>query len=923
TVSGTSAVDLVSNTLTNNTTSGAQNSEVLSIGGSGTTESGLTINYTGTVAGGLTAGIIVQGTSTGTIATAINLTDAEIGTGIDLGTNDLVGTTAVINFSNFDVASTGQLTFTGVATDITTASGESLTLEGAGAGEVIVNDSLQVATLGTTGTTALCRNASNQLATCNSGVSAATLQSAYDNGNTISTTGPGARDIAFTLTDQTTDSNFTVSIASGSTSTASITRANGGVAEAAPAQLLLLDNADINVAVADGLKITSSGAGGLTDAIDLSGSNITNAINLGTNKILGTTAVIDFSNFDVASTGQLTFTGVATDITTASGEDLTLQAAGAGVLQLSDNTTITGTLTMSGATTDITTPSGENLTLTAAGAGIIELSDTVDVAANTIQGTTAVINFSNFDVSSAGNITVAASQGLDTNAAGTLNIGTTNANLIAINTDVNMTFGGTENLAITSDGVGGSSDSLTIAVTPSASAGTLRGIVLSQASSTNTNPLDTALEINNADDSAAIGTGLLVQSTGGGSITTGIDLAATQIGTGISLGANDITGTTAVINFSNFDVASTGQLTFTGVATDINTASGESLTLEGTGAGEVIVNDTLQVVTLGANTGATGICRNSSNQISSCVSNPDSVTLQQAYNASTSPEITLDATRGAVTIRDNSTPIGANLFEVQNNAGSTTYLGVTTSATTVTGNLLPGADDQYNLGSSSARWQDLYLGPTSLHLYSTATETTTARDWKLNIQETDGATEGNLRLFEGTNEYLTVTKQGKVGIGTSNPTGKLEVIVPSTSGSVNDDPTSGMLSQSGLGNFNAAQSVDDNTTTTGWHTDSSTPGAYLKMDFGSGNDKDMVKARMYVGSGAVDYAGNYTVEYSDNDSTWNTATTNFTPTFRNAWYEKSWTSVGPHRYWRFRLTNTPSGGPYITELEMYRAGGVI
>lgn len=45
-------------------------------------------------------------------------------------------------------------------------------------------------------------------------------------------------------------------------------------------------------------------------------------------------------------------------------------------------------------------------------------------------------------------------------------------------------------------------------------------------------------------------------------------------------------------------------------------------------------------------------------------------TLQGAYDASTggaTPEITLDATRGAVTIRDNATPVG-NMLEVQDNA---------------------------------------------------------------------------------------------------------------------------------------------------------------------------------------------------------------------------------------------------------------
>src|SRR3970282_1744343 len=52
TPTGTTAVDVVTNTLTNNTTSGIQRSEVISIGGSGTTEAGVTLNYTGAVASG-------------------------------------------------------------------------------------------------------------------------------------------------------------------------------------------------------------------------------------------------------------------------------------------------------------------------------------------------------------------------------------------------------------------------------------------------------------------------------------------------------------------------------------------------------------------------------------------------------------------------------------------------------------------------------------------------------------------------------------------------------------------------------------------------------------------------------------------------------------------------------------------------------
>src|SRR5690606_6975081 len=33
-----------------------------------------------------------------------------------------------------------------------------------------------------------------------------------------------------------------------------------------------------------------------------------------------------------------------------------------------------------------------------------------------------------------------------------------------------------------------------------------------------------------------------------------------------------------------------------------------------------------------------------------------------------------------------------------------------------TGSILPGTDNTFDLGSSTSRWQDLYLGPTSLHI---------------------------------------------------------------------------------------------------------------------------------------------------------------------------------------------------------------
>lgn len=68
-------------------------------------------------------------------------------------------------------------------------------------------------------------------------------------------------------------------------------------------------------------------------------------------------------------------------------------------------------------------------------------------------------------------------------------------------------------------------------------------------------------------------------------------------------------------------------------------------------------------------------------------SSGSSATLQTAYNNSTNPEITLNSSVGGLTIRDNSTPVGGNLFEIQNNLGSTTYLAVTATGTSANGSV--------------------------------------------------------------------------------------------------------------------------------------------------------------------------------------------------------------------------------------------
>ena len=163
------------------------------------------------------------------------------------------------------------------------------------------------------------------------------FQQTYTQGGSVTTT--NAKDIDFILADTTTDSNFDIDIADGSTSTVSISRENG-IGTSDPAQLLLLENLDTDRVIAAGLKI-SAAAGGLTSALDLTDADIVNALSVGANTILGTTGNIDFTNFDIAgATGNITTAGTLAingDAITSDGTTLTINAT--GNVDIQDNLT--------------------------------------------------------------------------------------------------------------------------------------------------------------------------------------------------------------------------------------------------------------------------------------------------------------------------------------------------------------------------------------------------------------------------------------------------------------------------------------------------------------------------------------------------------------------------------------------------------
>jgi hypothetical protein len=121
----------------------------------------------------------------------------------------------------------------------------------------------------------------------------------------------------------------------------------------------------------------------------------------------------------------------------------------------------------------------------------------------------------------------------------------------SFDTDTNFTYAGTENLAVTTD-LAGTVDAISLVATPSPTAGTTRGMFIQQANSANTNGLDTAILIDNADTDLALATGIAIQGSSTGAVTTAIDVSDAEIGTALAIGTNDITVNALTISATEF-----------------------------------------------------------------------------------------------------------------------------------------------------------------------------------------------------------------------------------------------------------------------------------------------------------------------------------------------------------------------------------
>ena len=316
--------------------------------------------------------ITTDGGASAVFTDAIDVSDDGIVNAINVGANTIAGTTAVINFNSFDVDGSGNVTI-----------GGTLDLGGGASDDLTATD---ITDLTDGGESSLHSHAGSN----------ASLDDAYNNGQSITvdtgdgltlTNGASQSLVIDSDTTNSTETNGVLDINVGSTTAdvhaveIALTQDNGAVANAenkgieltltgndADGELvgldiigaatlnaatdtytagIRIDNAEDSVnSMTDGIIVTSSGtADGVTDGIDVSATNITNAINIGSNNIMTTNAIISSAELDLldnktslVSTLDDAYNG-GQSITVDTGDGLTLTNGASQSLVIDSDTT--------------------------------------------------------------------------------------------------------------------------------------------------------------------------------------------------------------------------------------------------------------------------------------------------------------------------------------------------------------------------------------------------------------------------------------------------------------------------------------------------------------------------------------------------------------------------------------------------------
>ncbi len=450
----------------------------------------------------------------------------------------------------------------------------------------------------------------------------------------------------------------------------------------------------------------------------------------GTETLVGRASTDTLTNKTIGSTG-LTFSGATTDITTASGESLVIVAAGAGTVDIQDATTVDS---LTADTGGVSIASGQSYT----GAGAVTLSSggasglTLDSASGVVTVATGdFLSLSRSGVSgaAAGYIWYDSSDNkFKVNENGTTKV-------LCNTTDLSCGSGSTTwdtiGDAVTTGAVAMADwaqtldwntnnvtaigmDGLTVTITNDAATDVLTQrafVVANQDDSASTGTTETITQIVNRDANETVTNGLLIENTGTGTMTNGIQIAETA---GTITDGILITGTLGnILNSSSLDITGAGAITgATGVSSTTGTFSS---TVDAQGdisdsTGNLTLNDAVDIsgalavsgTSLTA-TSATTITFGSTGADTIIVGNGGADTITIGNAASTGVSIVdnnWSVTTAGVASFITGTVIGSQTFTTNNIADSGALTIASGSATALT--LNSGTTGTINIGTDAS-----------------------------------------------------------------------------------------------------------------------------------------------------------------------------------------------------------------------------
>ncbi len=250
-------------------------------------------------------------------------------------------------------------------------------------------------------------------------------------------------------------------------------------------------------------------------------------------------------------------------------------------------------------------------------------------------------------------------------------------------------------------------------------------------------------------------------TTGGDEVFENLTPRQRILASGYALNANTVGGFTPAQSASGTQVPvlTADNLVLGGSDPQINATGANVLLIQG-GAG----TGDIQFFSSANNLTSAGALTIAGNITAANLSLGGTLTTAGAFTTSGANALTITTT-GATNVTVPTTGTLSTLTGAENLTNKTLGSGLIIAV-----NAVSDADDTRSLGTSANRWKDLFLGPASLHIVSTAGQTGTARDWTLDIFTTAGVADqgrGNFRILEGINRIAEFTPSGALAIGTS------------------------------------------------------------------------------------------------------------------------------------------------------------